>query len=1774
MKPIKNILAGVAAFSLVFGGASAAYAIPDAPALPSTNDSSSVADEPVKVFIALKQQPVTPGGRGANLAAVQNLSKTLSSKYGLDVEREFGYLVNGFSAYVQPEDITRLRLEPGIASVQKVRMYYPTMDSAGELTQATQASEKYGLDGSGLVISIIDTGIDIHHQDMQLDPGVAKKLTPSAGFTEKVPFGYNYADNNKEVKDLTSSHHGMHVAGIAGANAGAGADVLTNGRVSGIAPNAQLLAMKVFSNDPAKAGGAAGDDIIAAIEDSVKQGADIINMSLGSPNGNEADVYGEQRAIAAARAAGVEVIVAAGNEGLNASSSTDPNDLLGMLDDATVGSPSTGTDAWSVASIENSTIVQLQGDVTGNGSTEHFVYDLQVGESDGQAHQIVDGGYGTIDDMFAANPRGKWVLIQRGGAPGTDPLSFADKFANATINGATGVIIYNHANGGDEIPGMAGIDKFTVPGAAIGHSDGLKILQKIQADPNTTVTLSGTQVVVANPEKLHPSAFTSWGATPELGFKPQIAGIGGQVYAQVNDNKYATKSGTSMAAPHVAGVMALMLQQSAKDFPNLSRAEQIIRSRTALSNTAEIPMVDDVVPHAPRQIGAGLVQVQDAINTRVLATVENKPVAELREVKGSETFTVTLKNESATAQTFETGATCVVNESNPNDGSETTTNCSANDSIVASASTVTVPANGTATVDFTLTVSAENHWVEGWVKLNSKSATQPDLNIPYLGFAGDWNAEPIVDYPAYDGFPTPVLEAVGRPTHTSLYTMIRDGEMTLRNGEQFFSPNEDTYADVIYARLAMLRNAEKLTVSIHDAQGNKLRDIGSLNDVTRFTIADQLGERPNTFQEDLSGIAFNGRIYNPDTKQFELLPDGNYIYRVSAQIGADWAAQTLDMPFGIDTVAPEIEVVSIVKNDDDNYEVKVKVTDEFSGVNAVQGRFTWPASVVSRSEDPVDDVYTVVIPGGLADMVGYFELYASDTATNVIRKTIMLGDNALIVESAETLNSSPTINATAVSDQTDELLVQDGKLVLTGRASEQIKQVRIGDVVVDVPENGRWEIAAPVVDGENTVVVEGLDAAGNPVASQTFKFVYDGQPPVIEITTPAVQPATPENGKIRIEGKVTDNISKISTVNIGWDQIPVNEDGTFSAEIELFGDETSLTVRAFDGAWNRGEAVIKLVNDSVPPANLTLNANLGFDRSFNVVSADNEAVTENEDGTYTFLYKGKFNRVPGYFEVDGKQVAVNSDGTFEVPLTLKQGITKFNVTIDDPTYKVSTALKVLFDVDAPGLELTKPEINPDGAIYLQTPGDIEFSGTVWDNAFGYNLTLNGDTVESFISIDDPTAAANRREFKATVPGVDGQSILLGLYDQLDNAYLQLIPVIVDGELPTVTFSGAQPNEVVEKTRVIKALVKDDHLASATFYLDGKLVETKAVELTVAPGADSVVQGQPNRIGADGSALNGTLRDTANAASSLRTVTAQGDSATDSTVTPAEDQPQTTPATATDAAKTGEGYTELTFTVPTPLANGEHLLRAVGVDKAGNLASAELPFIVNEPPVIKGPNTLTLDPDKGDLAKQILAALKITDDAEGVTATVDTSQLVLGKAVEVTVYARDAQGKVTAKKITVTLEYPERTVTADGVSYTAQMPKATELKVTRTNMAGGQKIGVSGAPTNDAGKWLVQAPRAVAEIYYIGADGKRVKVKFSYSEAGYAFVAPANGVIELVYLADPKLDAVDKAQSAKAGVKAPGGALSHTGAQVTTIAVLAIILVSLGATAVLRRRREL
>ena len=223
----------------------------------------------------------------------KSLKNTISSQ-GIDFDAQFDYTTtfNGFSGQVRFADVKKIESLPNVKKVYLANEYErpqvtPDMTTSHDFIQSYQTWADAKFKGEGMIVAVIDSGIDPGHKDFVLSDAKTGELTSAevaaSGltgkyYTPKVPFAYNYYDQNDTIKDLgpDASMHGMHVAGTVGANGDT-----TNGGIKGVAPESQLLGMKVFSNDP-NFPSTFSDIYLAAIDDAVKLGADVLNMSLGS----------------------------------------------------------------------------------------------------------------------------------------------------------------------------------------------------------------------------------------------------------------------------------------------------------------------------------------------------------------------------------------------------------------------------------------------------------------------------------------------------------------------------------------------------------------------------------------------------------------------------------------------------------------------------------------------------------------------------------------------------------------------------------------------------------------------------------------------------------------------------------------------------------------------------------------------------------------------------------------------------------------------------------------------------------------------------------------------------------------------------------------------------------------------------------------------------------------------------------------------------------------------------------------------------------------------------------------------------------------------------------------------------------------------------------------------------------------------------------------------------------------------------------------------------
>ena len=549
-----------------------------------------------------------------------------------------------------------------------------TANTSENMVGATEAWEA-GYTGAGSRVAIIDTGIDTSHQSFAAEPfnfainevgatselmtqqqvqNLASQLNSKSGnyVSTKIPYGYNYVDNNTTIDHMsdTQGNHGSHVAGIAAANRYIGSAhnnaAETVGAV-GMAPDAQLFVMKVFG----AGGGAYDSDYMVAIEDAIILDCDVVNLSLGSgqPGWTYDATYQDilNNLTNKAHNEGMVVSISAGNSYDFAYATGSRNIYKDDIHYHTGGSPGSFVNSLGVAAAQNT--LTKGTPMNFNGVGDVYYYESTGNEEEGTTYtnpalSTIKGSYsyvyidatGAAGDYSAVNSSvslaDKIVIVNRG------DLSFVEKGENAKSYNPKAVIIANNQDGTIymDLTDFTG----TFPMVTITLKDANKI--KAASTKQTvgdydvyTGTVEVTDVekqVIIDRSQATITDFSSWGIPGSMLMKPEITAPGGDIYSVNGTNKgsggntaggsdqYVSYSGTSMAAPHITGLAAVVAEYL-RENPISGRNTEL---NTNYSTRAIIQslLMSTATPMAPEneylsilQQGAGLAEVAKAVKS-------------------------------------------------------------------------------------------------------------------------------------------------------------------------------------------------------------------------------------------------------------------------------------------------------------------------------------------------------------------------------------------------------------------------------------------------------------------------------------------------------------------------------------------------------------------------------------------------------------------------------------------------------------------------------------------------------------------------------------------------------------------------------------------------------------------------------------------------------------------------------------------------------------------------------------------------------------------------------------------------------------------------------------------------------------------------------------------------------------------------------------------------------------------------------------------------------
>ena len=370
-----------------------------------------------------------------------------------------------------------------------------------------------GFEGNGIKIAIIDTGIDYNHHDLL-----------GFGPNGKVIGGYDFIDNDDQPIDTNG--HGTEVAGI----------IAADGNLKGVAPKAKLLAYRVSATGES----VSSEFIVNAIHRAIKEKADIINISLGVNKTNEE----LDKAVSEAVKGGIVVVTAAGNSGPGIHTIGSPAESIDVI---TVGASYNNITSSIVSTLE---IGKKQYEVIPMRGTSPL--------SEPIVGKLVFGGHGKVSDLINVDAKNSILLVERGSDVKDEKVFFSEKEYNAAHSGAKAIIVYNNEPGiffGELAhPDMGANYKPSIPALSISRDDGLALKASLQNEIIANLN------VFYHPDFVTP--FSSRGPVSPFYIKPDVVAPGVFVNSTFVGNRYNLTSGTSFAAPHVAGAVAILLEKN------------------------------------------------------------------------------------------------------------------------------------------------------------------------------------------------------------------------------------------------------------------------------------------------------------------------------------------------------------------------------------------------------------------------------------------------------------------------------------------------------------------------------------------------------------------------------------------------------------------------------------------------------------------------------------------------------------------------------------------------------------------------------------------------------------------------------------------------------------------------------------------------------------------------------------------------------------------------------------------------------------------------------------------------------------------------------------------------------------------------------------------------------------------------------------------------------------------------------------------------------------
>ena len=703
----------------------------------------------------LVETVATPLSRGGNRFASKastDAARTAANFAGAKIGSTYSELWSGVEVTATSEQVQVLAQSPSVKAIYPVlRVDLPkTTKSATTVSSAVSQISAVGVTqtGAGIRVGVIDSGVDYNNTDLG-GAGVNDQKKDFGRTAPRVKYGYDFVGNDYNPDEGSSANpdaypddcngHGTHVAGIVGASGNGDGPSAT-----GVAPKVTFGAYRVFGCE----GSTDTAIILKALNRAKRDGMNVVNISLGS-DFDSWPSYPEAVAVANLSRAGVVVVVAAGNSG-----------ETGLF---SAGTPAVGAGVISVASYEPAVIRTRAISVNGN----KYPYTPVDGTATAPvADQLTLQNASPNTACSALTPaQGTALLIVRGG-----DCTYNEKVENAIAAGAAAAVIYNKAPGLDSFTARASETDSTdlpIPAISLGGTDGANLAASIGT--GSPMTWMDVQSDLTNPDGGHISTFSSAGLAADLSLVPTISAPGAKIYSTlpIERGEHGNLSGTSMAAPSVAGAVALMLQakSSLKGHPT-DVAKQLYATAVPVAKSPEAGVTTR--PEGVFRQGSGLINVAGALNAGVTASPSTLKLGE----GTSHVVTVKLTNRTLGKLVYQTSRVSGVSASASTLGGSsvgTTTPLYGFGEVgfKAYSKSVTITAGKTARIKVRLTAPSSvlmgkaGLLYGGWVQFTTTGAGNT-VSVPFAGMRGDYQAVKVLNNSRFDdGVTTRSLPSLG-----------------------------------------------------------------------------------------------------------------------------------------------------------------------------------------------------------------------------------------------------------------------------------------------------------------------------------------------------------------------------------------------------------------------------------------------------------------------------------------------------------------------------------------------------------------------------------------------------------------------------------------------------------------------------------------------------------------------------------------------------------------------------------------------------------------------------------------------------------------------------------------------------------------------------------------------------------------------------------------------------------------------------------------------------